>query len=182
MKTLISKIIIAILLGVLWGTTWYFDLLQNTPWFHCEGFGCIGQGIFLFIYMPILSFLLIGVLTFFLVKENKLKHILISLGIMLVSFVIVFLIVNILRDNKKQQYNSYCQTDSDCMFYFVAGKKCNECAKPLGAVNKKHVEKLNLYKGIDYHGLNCDKDIEICPEFTNYKTKCQDNFCVAFYK
>jgi len=98
MKTLVSKITVTTIIGFLWGLAIYFDLIrQYVPGFYCEGFGCLALGLAYLIYIPIISFLIIGFFAFLFNKENRIKHILVSIGIMAIVLIFTFFIINTLN-------------------------------------------------------------------------------------
>jgi len=93
MRKNIITLIFSIIVGVAFVFFTHFGLLQKVPGFYCEGFGCIGVGIFYFAIGYVLIPIIFGILGFVFSKENRLKHGLISLVISLVAMALSFLVI-----------------------------------------------------------------------------------------
>lgn len=82
-------LIFSIIVGVAFVFFTHFGFLQKVPGFRCEGFGCIGLGIFYFVIGLVLIPIIFGILGFVLSKENRWKQafssLIISLAIMALS-------------------------------------------------------------------------------------------------
>ena len=93
MRKNILTLVFSIIVGTFFIFFTHFSLLQKVPGFRCEGFGCIGVGIFYFIIGIVLIPIIFGILGFVLSKENRLKQaffsLIISLIIMSLSFWVI---------------------------------------------------------------------------------------------
>lgn len=73
------KVLLALLLGIGYFFIAFFHLLQYVPGLHCEGFGCLGQGLYEvaigFVLFPCIA----GAVTLATVTESRVRHALIAL-------------------------------------------------------------------------------------------------------
>ena len=88
------KNIITLFFSIIVGIPFVFfarsSLFQKVTGYRCDGFGCIGLDFVLFVIGIVLIPLVFGVLGFAFSKENRLKQAFFSLGISLITMLLLW--------------------------------------------------------------------------------------------
>ena len=95
MKRNIITLIFSIIVGIVFILFARSNLWQKVPGFRCEGLGCIGLGIVIFVIGIVVIPLIFGILGFLFSKENRLKQAFSSLGISLAVMLLSLWAINI---------------------------------------------------------------------------------------
>ena len=98
MRKNIITLFFSIIVGSAFVFFTHFSFLQKVPGFRCEGFGCIGVGIYYFVIGIILIPLIFGILGSVLSKENRLKTGIFSLIISLIVMAMSLWIIKVWND------------------------------------------------------------------------------------
>ena len=111
MKTIVSKIGVAVCFGTVFVLFSHFDLLRHIPGFYCEGFGCLGRGFaYLVIGLVIVPFVLM-VVSLATAKTNRIRHAAESLVISLLVMVVSIYAVRALNDMQNARATQKGQAD-----------------------------------------------------------------------